>query len=128
MNRIISVVMLALVLVCGGSQISAQKKSGSASKSSSASTQKSYPDIVNRTFYYKMKDGATLKFQFIDKETCNVIVYDAYEHYESECPYTYEKGYVKIFDPNVLHTPMFDGRVSSDGKTIKLSSGYTMKS
>lgn len=129
MKRIITLIILAVVLMCDAGVVNAQKsKSGRSKSSTSASTPiKTYPKIIDHTYYYRLKGGAAFEFEFVDDQTCHLLMYDPYESYEADCPYTYENGYVKIYDPGVLNTPMFDGRLASDGKTIKLSSGYTMK-
>ena len=130
MYRFIAVMMLALALVCGGISAAAQKKKSGSSKSSSSVIVKKgsdgYPDIVGHTYRYATK-GLSVDFKFTSSSSCIVSVKERGVSASDNAPYVYEDGWVGIYDPGVPDTPMFDGIVSSDGRSIKLESGYTMK-
>ena len=131
MKKIITVIMLALAIVCGGSSVNAHKK-GHAHKAKSAISIKKnkdgYPNIIGHTYQYTT-NGAHLDFTFNTDDLILTIAGDdqADNKTESEkCTYTYEKGCVKIYHAKVEGKPIFEGQISADGKILDLTSGSKM--
>ena len=132
MKRIITVIMLAMALVCGGGVVNAQKKGHGHHKGgkvvSITRNKDGYPNIIGHTYQFTL-NGAHLDFTFNADDLILTIAGDDNNgsNPESEtCTYTYENGCVKIYHAKVEGKPIFEGQISKDGKKLDLTSGSTM--
>ena len=129
MKRILTVLLLAATLICGGLSADAQKKKSSAKKATSSATMKmnedGYPNIVGHTYRYS-EAGAKVVFKF-NANDVTITLSERGQSATEKVPYTYKNGTVGVYDPGVPNTPMFEGELSEDGKSIFLNSGYVMK-
>lgn len=129
MKKIITICFLALVMIAGGISTDAKttkKKSAAKATSSVRVDMDDYGDpiILGHTYRVTM-DGNRYDFSFgygnVDVIMSNSRYMESYGF-----PWEYDGSNVYIYDSGVP-TPMFQGVVSRDGKSIKLNSGYTLR-